>query len=242
VIWLAYAGAALGVMINSSLIDGALLSRSGEIGKALKFALLFWPLGTSVVLLNGIRHVFSIPAELPSNWIFRITETQGREEWLAAVERFVMLYAVIPVYMVISPVALPVLGWALTLRLTVLEVLATLTIFELLFDGWQRLPFTCSYSPGKRSPVMVLAGYFAALAVGVPILAIIVRAGAEFGGVFAFYCPMFAAVWIWARRRRLDGWGESPLQYEEAPDRLPDLGIKEIGWGWPPIPHAKETQ
>ena len=44
-IWLAYVGAAVGVMLNSSLIDGAMLARSREWSKILKFMLLFWPLG-----------------------------------------------------------------------------------------------------------------------------------------------------------------------------------------------------
>lgn len=228
VIWLAYIGAAVGVVLNSSLIDGALLSRSTEFTKALKFAVLFWPLGTSVILLNGLHHVLSIPAEPPANWIFRTTESQGRKQWMAAVERFVMLYAVAPIYLLIFPVGVSILGWPIALRLTVLQVLVSLTMFDLLFDSWQQLPFTCSYSPGKRPLVAVLAKYFVVLTVLVPVLAIVVRAGAEFNGLFLIYCPVCAAVWIWARRRRLEGWGESVILYEDVPGDMPNLGIREL--------------
>jgi len=231
VIWLAYIGAAVGVVLNSSLIDGALLSRSTEFTKALKFAVLFWPLGTSVILLNGLHHVLSIPAELPANWIFRTTESQGRKQWMAAVERFVMLYAVAPIYLLIFPVGVSILGWPIALRLTVLQVLVSLTMFDLLFDSWQQLPFTCSYSPGKRPLVAVLAKYFVVLTVLVPVLAIVVRAGAEFNGLFLIYCPVCAAVWIWARRRRLEGWGDSVILYEDVPGDMPNLGIRELTWG-----------
>ena len=50
------------------------------------------------MILNGFRHVLSIPSELRANWIFQITESQGRAEWMSAVERFVMAYAVAPIY------------------------------------------------------------------------------------------------------------------------------------------------
>jgi hypothetical protein len=241
-IWLAYAGAAVGVVVNSSLIDGVFLSKSTEIAKALKFAVLFWPLGTSAILLNGLRHVLSIPAELPANWIFRITESQGRKQWMAAVERFVMLYAVAPIYLAIFPVAVSTLGWPIALRLTTLQVLVSLTMFELLFDSWQQLPFTCSYTPGKRSLVAVVAGYFAVLGMVVPVLALVVRAGAEFNFLFAIYGPLFAGVWIWARRRRRQGWGESVILYEDLPGGMPKLGIDELTWGpvHPPTRQIKE--
>ena len=81
--WLVYLGAAVAVMLNSSLIDGALLMRSKGWSKALRFLVLFWPLACSVVILNGFRHVLSIPAELRANWIFQITESQGRAEWMS---------------------------------------------------------------------------------------------------------------------------------------------------------------
>src|SRR5258708_8582038 len=85
VIWLAYIGAAVAIVLNSSLISGEFLRRSDGWGKALKFAVLFWPLGTSVVLLTGFRHVLSIPADLPANWIFRLTQSQGPTPSMSAV-------------------------------------------------------------------------------------------------------------------------------------------------------------
>ncbi|HEY2016276.1 MAG TPA: hypothetical protein VGH38_22385 [Bryobacteraceae bacterium] len=230
VIWMAYAGAAIGIVLNSSLIDGAFFSKTNALTKAMKFMVLFWPLGTSFVLLSGLRHVLSIPSELPANWIFRLTESQGRKQWMSAMERFVLLYAIAPIYVLMFPMALSVLGWPLALRMTVQEVLVSLIIFDLLFNGWQQLPFTCSYAPGNRPLVMVVAGYFAILSMLMPLVTLIVRAGAEFNGLFLVYCPLFLAAWIWARRRRLEGWGESKLMYDDIPEGLPDLGIRDMTW------------
>ena len=68
--------------------------------RALQFLVGFWPLACSVVILPGFRHVLSIPVELRANWIFQITESQGRAEWMSAVERFVMAYAIAPIYLI----------------------------------------------------------------------------------------------------------------------------------------------
>lgn len=92
-LWLVYVGAAAAVLLNSSLIDGSILMRSRGCSRALGFLVLFWPLASSVVRLNGFRHVLLIPSEWRANWIFQIAESQGRKEWMSAVECFVIAYS-----------------------------------------------------------------------------------------------------------------------------------------------------
>jgi hypothetical protein len=41
---------------------------------------------------------------LRANWIFQITESEGLAEWMSAVERFVVAYAVAPIYPILFPV------------------------------------------------------------------------------------------------------------------------------------------
>jgi putative ABC transport system permease protein len=229
-IWLAYIGAAIALMLNSSLIDGSFFSRHGGLGKALKFAVLFWPLGISVVLLTGMRHVLRLPAELPANWIFRLTETQGRKQWMQAVERFVLCYTVVPIYVLLFPAAVKSVGWGMAVRMTVLQLIVSLTLFDLLFYGWQQLPFACSYVPGKRPMVAIVAGYMGMLCAIVPLLTIMIGAAAQFPPMFVAYLLFFGGIWIWARKRRRDGWGEDRLFYEELPEGVPDLGITEMSW------------
>lgn len=176
-LWMVYLGAAAAVSLNSSLIDGAVLTRSENWDKALEFVVLFWPLACSVVLLNGFRHVLSVPAELRANWIFQITESQGRAEWMSAVERFAIAYTVAPIYVVLFPVAGYVLGWPLAIRMTVLQLLVSLSIFEVLFYSWQKLPFTCSFIPGDRLLVGIVAKYMAMLCAVVPVLTVMIAVG-----------------------------------------------------------------
>jgi putative ABC transport system permease protein len=232
VIWLAYLGGAVAIMLNSSLVDGALFLRAHSVQKAVRFAVLFWPLACSVILISGFRHVISIPAELPANWLFRITESQGRREWMSAVERVVVAYAIAPVYLLLFPVAVAALGWPMAIRMTVLQVLVSLSIFECLFHSWQQLPFTCSYLPGKRPLVLILSSYFIALCALVPMLTVMISTAAMVGGMLpGFYIAFlanFGLIWFFARRRRRDGWGEARILYEDLPQVVLDLGIKEL--------------
>lgn len=227
-LWLVYLGAAAAVLLNSSLIDGALFARSQGWSKALRFLVLYWPLASSVVLLNGFRHILSIPAEWRANWIFQITESQGRAEWMSAVERFVMAYAVAPIYVVLFPIAVRVLGWPMALRMTVLQLLVSLSIFEALFYSWQKLPFTCSYVPAERPLVGVVAKYIALLGVMAPILAIVIVVAIQVLFLFPFFLAIFGGLWVFLRIRRREGWGEAKLMYEDLPAVVADLGIREI--------------
>jgi len=226
--WLVYLGAALAVVLNSSIIDGAIFVSSRGWSEALEFLVLFWPLACSIVLLNGFRHVLSIPSELPANWIFQITESQGRAEWMSAVERFVIAYAIAPIYLILFPFAGYVLGWPLAVRMTLLQLLLTLSIFEVLFYSWQKLPFTCSYIPGERPLAGLVVKYMALLGVLVPILSVLTAVGNQALFLFPIYLAMFAALWIWQRRRRREGWGEAKLIYEDQLAVVTDLGIKEL--------------
>lgn len=222
-VWLAYIGGAVALLLNSSIIDGALLARGRNWHQALKFLVLFWPLACSAVLLPGFRHVLRIPAELRANWIFQLTESQGRAQWMRAVERFVIVYAIAPVYLLLAPAAIRVVGWPIALRMTVLQVLVTMLAFEILFYSWQQLPFTCSYVPGKRPLAGIVGGYILALGAAVPMLTYFIASGAQFPPLFVIMFLMFGAGWLKARQLRREGWGEAGLLYEDTGSMLTDL-------------------
>lgn len=81
-IWLAYIGATVAVMLNSSIIDGAVFAKSGSpkfgsLRPALQFAAVFWPLGASVIMLNGFRHVVSSRRSCPRTGSSRSPKTRA---------------------------------------------------------------------------------------------------------------------------------------------------------------------
>jgi hypothetical protein len=226
-IWLAYLGGAAAILINSSIVDGALwLSRRRQAG--FEFLVLFWPLACTAVLLPGLRHAMSIPAELRAHWIFRMQEAAGRAAWMQAVERFTVAYAIAPIYLLLVPVCIHLHGWIPALRMTLLQVFLSLTMFEILFQSWQQLPFTCSYRPGKRPLVGIVSGYACMLGAVVPVISILTGAAGKSAILFWILFPMLFSVWYKLHRERLEGWGEAQLLYEDTGDEVLDIGVKEF--------------
>ena len=110
--------------------------------------------------IPAIRLALSVPLDLKSNWIFRMTEdVGGRAEIVAANVRVVLALGVaLPVALI-----LPVQGWVLgtsALRVAAIEALIGWLLVEWLMADWRRIPFTCSYVPGKGFvPHMVVKGF-----------------------------------------------------------------------------------
>jgi hypothetical protein len=110
--------------------------------------------------IPAIRLALSVPLDLKSNWIFRMTEdVAGRAEVVAANVRVVLALGVVLPVALIAPVQWWVLGTS-TLRIVVVEALIGWLLVEWLMEDWRRIPFTCSYVPGKGFvPHMVVKGF-----------------------------------------------------------------------------------
>jgi predicted permease len=220
-VMMGYGAAGLAIVVNAVML--------GAPRELVKFIVLYWPVAFSFVVLAAVRHAFVMPAEHKANWLFRLSESQGRLDWMRAVERFVLIRVIAPLHLTALVLSIPVVGLPVALRMTALQALVSLAVFEFLFYSWQQLPFTCSYLPGKTSLVLQLGGWLLIMTMLVPLLARFVAAVAQMPVVFAFYSPVFLGVWLWARRRRRDGWGETPLIYEDTGAVVADLGIREMG-------------
>lgn len=101
----------------------------------------------SVVL--GTRIAFAMPIDLPANWTFRIAPLGGLPECMEANRRALLVLGVAPVWA----------GWAVAFlwlwpwwpaagHLLVLALLGVVTA-EITLAGFHKIPFTCSYLPGK---------------------------------------------------------------------------------------------
>ena len=167
-----------------------------------------------IFMLIGFRHLFSIPVELQANWIFRITEPEGRKEWLGAVDRFVLGLGATGLFLAPFPVELKLLGWRAVGESTLLAVFG-LVCFQCVFYSWEKLPFTCSHLPGKF-PVWLRALQLFGL--------IMLLAPARSFLLVCLYNPvLFSAVLIvllvaatLMNRNRMRARGEIRLKYEES--------------------------
>jgi hypothetical protein len=99
----------------------------------------------------GMRVVFAVPLDLGANWTFRIVPLPGLPECLAASRRALLVLAVAPVWTGWAVVFLWLWPfWPAVGHLTVFALLGIVTA-EMALRGFHKIPFTCSYLPGRSN-------------------------------------------------------------------------------------------
>lgn len=112
------------------------------------FAATILTMGCAVA---GMRVVFALPLDLRANWLFRVTPLGGGADALRARRRALLALAVAPVW--IGSMAACV--WMLPARLAMGHAVVLgglgLVAAEAALFGPVKIPFTCSYLPGKSN-------------------------------------------------------------------------------------------
>ena len=111
--------------------------------------LLFSSLVIMCVCVVGTRIVFSVPLALRANWIFRLTEVRGVPEYLVAIRRPLFVLAVAPLWTASAALFLSIWPWRTAAGHLVVLGLWEMILAYLCLHGFQKIPFTCSYLPGK---------------------------------------------------------------------------------------------
>jgi hypothetical protein len=170
----------------------------------------------------GARLTFALPRDLPANWIFRLLAASGGPPLIAARRRALVVISAAPVWLLSAAVLLlrwpplPAIG-----HLVVLGLLGAILV-ECCLWGAQKIPFTCSYLPGKSRYQM--SAYVAAVTLGPLTLpaAQTERDALLHAGRYAVIVGLLATLWIAARLRSSwlsDGILEPDFEDEPA-DRL----------------------
>jgi len=169
-----------------------------------------------IFLLVGFRHLFSIPTEVRANWIFRITEQEGRREWLGAVDRFVLLIGGGGLLLIPLPFEFKLLGWRGVSEVILLGAFGLLC-FERVFYAWEKLPFTCSHLPGKFPMWVRALQLFALFAFLTPVNALLLSCLYNWA-LFFFVLTILLVTWAMLHSNRMRARDEVRLKYEELPD------------------------
>lgn len=97
----------------------------------------------------GLRSVFALPISLKANWVLRLTQLRPSEHYMAATRSALLLMAVIPAWLVSALLMLSVAPWRQgAVHLLILALVGWL-LAEVSLIGFYKVPFTCSYLPGK---------------------------------------------------------------------------------------------
>ena len=73
------------------------------VGSGMRQAWLSVPLVLGFFVLSGMRYIFTIPSELPANWVFRISETEERGRALEGARSAMIWFGVAPLFAALAP-------------------------------------------------------------------------------------------------------------------------------------------
>ncbi len=174
----------------------------------------------------GVRSSLVLPMEHRANWIFRVTEDDAtRADQLRAMNDVATVCVVAPTVAASLPLFWMLWGLQAVTAILVLATVGLVFVHAVLFD-WRRIPFTCSYLPGKRfvaqSFFLGIAGYLVFVLAGEWVL----RTALSSPAAAIVVVAAGSAVAFVLRRRRLDAWARRPLMFEdEFPDALMALHL-----------------
>ena len=124
-------------------------------------------LAVSILMLSvavvAMRIVFSMPITLRANWIFRVAALHPVATYSKAVRRTLMLLAVAPVWMGFAALFFLILPWRIAAaHLVALGLLGSI-LADLCTHGFHKIPFTCSYQPGRVNIQFAFWGFLVLL-------------------------------------------------------------------------------
>jgi hypothetical protein len=132
-----------------------LFRKSDEAAGVSNGALPMGPLCTTIMLallwVVGMRMVFALPIDMRANWIFRIVPLPAQPMCMAARRRALYVLSVFPVCVVSAVLLFRSWPWAAAAKHLTVVALLSIVVAEICLHGRQKLPFTCSYLPGKSN-------------------------------------------------------------------------------------------
>jgi len=212
------AAAGLATAINSAL--------NADSAEARRQTALWMPFVLIFASVLGLRQALLLPLNRHAAWIFRLTEDdRWRTHQLRVVEHVLITHAVLAPMTLVLPFQLMVLGARGTLLCLPLIFVMGLTLVEMILKRWQRIPFTCSYLPGKRpvthEVLVLITAFLAFTSVGWGLAGRAVTRGSPIPVALLILLALAAAFrWL-----RIEGARNTPLEFE---DELPEstYGLK----------------
>jgi hypothetical protein len=152
-------------------------------------------------VISGFRAVFQFPAELASNWLFRITEARWAETARSVTRKRVLVSGLAPALLLLLPIEIASWsGWRVPLH-GIFQLAAGALLIELMFWTFDKVPFTCSYFPGRTSLSVLVVLYlygFTNYSFHMADLELALEGRVLYGGLF-FASAAIALALLWRR-------------------------------------------
>lgn len=189
----------------------------------------------------GTRVAFSIPLDLRGNWIFQATGSRRVPECLTAARRSLLLLSAAPLWIVSAGCCFWLWPWrAAAAHLAILAGNA-LILAELCLHGFHKIPFTCSYLPGKSQVHLAILGGVALLW-SIILSVVYERQALAEPSLFVPALLGIAVVWAGLRGRTAVHASEEGVEVrfeESAEPAVQVLGLSRDG-AWPALANRRE--
>jgi hypothetical protein len=167
----------------------------------------------------GTRVVFTFPLALRSNWIFRVSAVHSPQSYFAAIRKSLYALTVFPICIASAIFFFAIWPGRSALQHLLVLMLAGVLILERSLYGFRKIPFTCSYLPGKANLKVTLTMYGS-----------LILFAAHQGGQLEFWAMqrparylvvilLLAGAAVWTRRRLNQSAAApfTPIQFEDLP-------------------------
>jgi hypothetical protein len=189
-------------------------------------ALLAVPLILAFFLLSGLRIVFTVPAELRANWLFQLAEDENRLDCCSGARKVMAVLAAL-LSASLFPLYAALWGWLTAFEDLALGLMLSLILVELLLMNFRKIPFTCSYQPGKANLTVLGTVYWLAFtlyAYGMAALECwLLQDGTQWLAFLFLTLTALVALVVWRKTMVVEGLG---IVFEDEPDpEIQTLGI-----------------
>ena len=166
--------------------------------------------------IGAMRVVLSMPLELKANWIFQTTPVPGGARAMSAIRRAVYLLGPIPVWCASAILFFWLWPWRDAAAHMAVLLLLGAGLTELSLAGFHKIPFTCSYLPGKSRFNMAVLVYIGVVFLIVKGAELELRALGDVAGFAAMMMILtLVAVAAWRWTSALAGSEDAVLRFEE---------------------------
>ena len=176
----------------------------------------------------GARVVFSLPLDLRANWVFRVMPFQAGSQCLGAWRRALFAASVAPAWAISAALLFALWPWRQAASHLAALACFGIILAEFSISGVQKIPFTCSYLPGRSHLHVTFLLWIYMLLGGIVALAAGELRALERPALFASVLAVLVAAALGAILR--NNWLARPsraeLRFEEEPpDRLLSLDL-----------------
>jgi hypothetical protein len=182
-------------------------------------SLLAIPLVLSFFLLLGIRALANVPASLEANWVYQITERKPRRHYFAGLKKAVFFEMLFPLFVLVFVFYYYLWGSKLALLHCLYGLAASVLLMEVLFLRYPKVPFTCTFVPGKAKVHIYWLPYVIGFVVYASFLSSLERFLFVYPRYFLNYfviCGvLFVASWLY---QEFYFYRRQPIVYHEEPE------------------------